>query len=136
MNKRTLLTTLIFSLMFSSTSFAEWTAVSSTEGGETTFYVDFETIKKGGGSVYYWSLGDYLKPDLWGYLSLKVYFEVHCGVPRKYRGLSFLAYRESMGKGSKATDSNPKEPEWAYPPPGSSIESTLGLVCKAAELLP
>jgi hypothetical protein len=52
MKKLTLLTVLIFSLMFSSTSFADWTKVSSSGGGANTFYVDFERIRKHGGYVY------------------------------------------------------------------------------------
>ena len=37
--------TLAFTLMFSSTSFAEWTEVSKNIRGDT-FYVDFERIRK------------------------------------------------------------------------------------------
>ena len=135
MNKPTLLTTLILSLMFTATSFAEWTKVSENVDGDT-FHVDFETIKKGGGYVYYWRLTDSIKPTEDGDLSSKTYDEVDCGSPRKYRGLSHLFYRESMGKGSTSNTINPKEPEWSYPFPDSVSESTLGLVCKAAELLP
>jgi len=47
--------------VFSSTSFAEWTKVS--ENVSTTFYVDFERIRKHGGYVYFLWLSDYLKPD-------------------------------------------------------------------------
>ena len=44
---------LFFMLMFSSPSFAEWTKVTvSTDGSE--FFVDFERVRKHGGSVYFW----------------------------------------------------------------------------------
>jgi len=44
---RILLTTLIFSLMFSSTSFTGCTKVSEDTNGNT-YYVDFERIRKHG----------------------------------------------------------------------------------------
>jgi len=54
-----LLTTLVFSLtmMFASTSYAEWTEVSEGVDGDT-YYVDFERIRKHGGYVYFWYLID------------------------------------------------------------------------------
>jgi len=52
---KTLLTifTLIFTLMFSSSSFAGWTAIDKDAVG--TDYVDFERIRKHDGFVYYWT---------------------------------------------------------------------------------
>ena len=48
-----LLTTLVFSLtMFASRSYAEWTKVGEIPDG-TTFYVDFERIRKHDGYVYF-----------------------------------------------------------------------------------
>ena len=123
MNKPTLLTILMLAMMFSSTSFAEWTKVSENVDGDTS-YVDFETIKEGGGYVYFWVLQDHLKPSTNGVLSVKLYREVDCDIPRKSRVLSYLFYKESMGKGSQES-LTPKEPEWDYPPPGSSIEVIL-----------
>ena len=49
MKKLALLATLIFSVMFPSASYAEWTKVSS-EGGITA-YVDFERIRKVDGYI-------------------------------------------------------------------------------------
>ena len=153
MNKPTLLPVLMLAMMFASScdnpstyvekfqdtlqsSFAGgWTKIGKDEDGDT-HYVDFNTIKKHEESVYYWRLTDSIKPTEDGDLSSKTYDEVDCGSPRKYRGLSHLFYRESMGKGSTSNTINPKEPEWSYPFPDSVSESTLGLVCKAAELLP
>ena len=44
---------LIFLVVYPSTSFAEWKKVSESVSGNT-FYVDFESIKKNRGYVYYW----------------------------------------------------------------------------------
>jgi hypothetical protein len=58
---KTLLTisTLVFTVVFSSTSFAGWTKVDKNMNGNT-WYVDFETIRKHDGYVYWWELGDYV----------------------------------------------------------------------------
>ncbi|MDP7557459.1 MAG: hypothetical protein QF687_06205, partial [Nitrospinaceae bacterium] len=62
MKKLLLIFTLLFStLLFSTPSYSEWTKVGENMSGDT-YYVDFERIRKHGGYVYYWSLGDYLKP--------------------------------------------------------------------------
>lgn len=131
MNRPTLLTTLILLSMFSSTSFGEWAAVVETLDGNT-LYVEFETIKKDGGHVYYWRLTDYLKPNKSGDLSVKSYNEVDCGTPLKWRGLSYLFYSESMGRGSAISTDNEKR-EWLYPVPGSSGEDILKVVCTYAK---
>ena len=130
MRKLTLiLTTLIFSVMFSpSTSFAEWTKVSENVGA--TFYVDFERIRKHDGYVYYWELIDYLKPDEDGNFSAKVYFQVDC---KKFRLklLSGSSHKGSMGGGTGEIDNTPDK-DWNYPPPDSSGEETLKSVCQYA----
>ena len=100
MRKLTLiLTTLIFSLMFSpSTSFAGWKKVdTNTETGDT-FYVDFERIKKHDGYVYWWDLTDLLKPNEYGILSGKIYKQGDCKKFR-YKWLSMSFHKESMGGG-------------------------------------
>ena len=57
-----LILTLLFStVMFSSTSYAEWTKVGESMTGRI-YYVDFRRIKKDRGYVYWWEMTDYLKP--------------------------------------------------------------------------
>ena len=60
MKRLTLLTVLVLSLL-PTPVFADWKWVDENVYG-TTIYVDFERIRKHGGYVYYWMLGDYLKP--------------------------------------------------------------------------
>jgi hypothetical protein len=118
-----LLTTLIFSLMFSpSTSFAEWKKVGEDVDGDT-WYVDFERIKKHDGYVYYWVLSDYLKPNEFGILSGKTYNQGDC---KKFRSkwLSWSFYKEPMGRGNNTPDK-----EWRFP---SSYETVLKSVCAYA----
>ena len=129
MRKPTLiLTTLIFfSVMFSpSTSFAGWTKVGENVRG--TFYVDFERIKKHDGYVYFWVLTDYLKPDEDGNFSAKIYNQVDCKKFR-YKWLSISGHKGPMGGGTGEIDNTPDK-EWSYPPPDSSTEIVLKVVCQ------
>jgi len=121
-----ILSTLIFSVMFSSTSFAEWKNVSENVMG--TFYLDFERIRKHGGYVYYWVLIDYLKPNSFGDFSSKSYNQGDCKLIRlKY--LSDSYYKEQMGRGTLSFSSNTPDKEWRYPPPNSVDENFLKSVC-------
>ena len=95
-----------------------------------TFYVDFERIRKHGGYVYFWDMGDYLKPDKWGNLSAKVYKQVDCKLFR-FKDLSFSSHKEPMGRGSGEPYTPPEK--WIYPPPNSSGEIILKSVCRYAK---
>ena len=57
MKTLTILLAIIFTVMFSSPSFADWKKVSENVDGDT-YYVDFERIRKHGGYVYFWDLQD------------------------------------------------------------------------------
>ena len=117
---KTLLTisTLLFTLMFSSTSFADWTKLGAHMSG-TTYYVDFDRIRKHDGFVYYWVLGDYLKPQN-GNLSAKVYTQGDCKLFR-YKILSVFGHKEPMGAGTG--ESYQVEEKWEYPPPDDFLKS-------------
>jgi hypothetical protein len=123
------ITTLVFTLMFSSPSFSDWTKVDEDVKGNT-FYVDFERIRKVDGYVYYWDLSDYLKPIKYGILSAKVYRKVDCKL-FQFKDLIFSFHKEPMGRGSQESDYDysPKTPKWRYPSPNSSGESILKSVC-------
>jgi len=115
---------LIFTLLFSTVFFispsnAEWTKVD--EGGENTFYVDFEIIRKHDGFVYWWELGDYLKPQM-GYLSAKSYNQGDCKLFR-LKVLSYSWHKEPMGGGTGITVNIPDN--WRYPNPKSIDEYKL-----------
>ena len=116
--------TLLFSSVFlSSPSFAGWTKVD--EGGGNTFYVDFERIRKHDGFVYWWELGDYLKPQM-GYFSAKSYNIGDCRLFR-VKVLSYSWHKEPMGGGTGITVNIPDN--WRYPNPKSIDEYKLKSVC-------
>ena len=124
---KTLLTiyTLVFTVMFSSTSHADWTKVNENVNGDT-HYVDFERIRKHDGFVYFWRLSDYLKPNSFGDLSVKVYQQGDCKLFR-FKDLSRSFHKEPMGAGIGEPNTPPHK--WIYPPPNSVVESVLKSVC-------
>ena len=127
-----ILTALVGVVMFSSTSFAEWKKVSKNVDG-TTFYVDFERIRKHDGYVYFWQLGDWLKPNEDGDLSTKIYIQGDCKKFR-YKYLSGSSHKEPMGGGEIRLTSNTPDKNWRYPPPDSVAETILKSVCLEVEL--
>ena len=61
-------------------------------------------------------------------MSDKVYWQGDCKLFR-FKALSGSFHKEPMGKGIGESHS-PKNPEWNYPPPDSSMEATLKAVCE------
>ena len=119
------ITTLVFTLMFSSTSFADWTKVDESEIGN--HYVDFDKIRKQDGFVYFWTLFDLLKPDPDGDLSYKNYKQGDCKLFR-FKSLSFSFHKEPMGGGTGYVQ-EPVKKGWKYPSPDSVNEIILKDVC-------
>ena len=127
MKKLIILSTLIFSVTFSSPSFADWKKVGENVAG-ATFYVDFERIRKHDGYVYWWGLADFLKPSPNGRLSGKSYYQGDCKLFR-FKFLSDTYYNTPMGRGEVASGSNKPDKNWNYPSPNSSSETILKTVC-------
>ena len=125
MKKHLIILTLLFTLMFSSTSYAEWTKYNENDVGDR-FYLDFDRIRKHDGYVYYWRLSDYLKPTEFGDLSVKVYMQGDCKLFR-IKGLSLTSYKYPMGEGDSDTET-PSD-EWIYPHPEAGIEKSLNYAC-------
>jgi hypothetical protein len=111
----------------SSVAYAEWTKVTENMRGDIA-YVDFERIKKHDGKVYYWWIGDDLKPDEYGILSHRAYTEAECGRFR-YRYLSATFFEGPMASGTIQSSIKIPEKEWRYPPPNSMGEGILKAVC-------
>jgi hypothetical protein len=124
---KTLLTifTLVFTVMFSSTSFGGWTKVVKNVDGDT-FYVDFERIRKVDGYVYYWELMDYLKPNS-GVMSVKSYKQGDCKLFRlKFRSQRLFVQPMGDGVGQMV---NLTIKDWIYPVPDTGNEVILKSVC-------
>ena len=110
MKKLTLILTLLFSMMmFSSPSYSDWTKVEGGSGG-TNIYLDFDSMKKVDGYIYFWELIDYLKPNPFGSFSGKAYIELDCKLMR-FKYLSMSHHKAQMGK-DVGRINNPKNPTW------------------------
>ena len=119
--------TLVFTVMFSSTSYAEWTKVSESDYGDI-FYVDFERIRKHDGYVFFWSMNDYLKPDQ-GIFSNKIYYQGDCTLFR-VKPLTYVFHKQPMGGGNgESIQPKGERGDWQYPTPSSVIETMLQTVC-------
>jgi hypothetical protein len=120
--------TLVFTVMFSSTSFAEWKKVGENVDG-ISYYLDFERIRKHGGYVYFWTMSDYLKPTSQGYLSNQSYNQGDCKLFR-VKSLTEHYFMDQMGRGTrKVWNLTEFQKKWRYPPPGTSVEFLLKTVC-------
>ena len=113
--------------MFSSPSYAEWTKMGKNIIGDNV-YVDFDRIRKVDGYVYYWQLGDLLKPNSGGEYSGKVYIQGDCKLFR-LKVLSVNFYTQQMGKGKPSETPNTPDKEWRYPVPETVMETVLNKVC-------
>ena len=118
---------ILFTLIFSSTSYAEWTKFEEDFKKGTTFYLDFDKIIKHGEYVYWWVLIDFVGPMKSGELSVKIYNQGDCKLSRS-RVLILSYHKEPMGGGNDEIESPPQF-EWDYLRPGSSGAVMLGSVC-------
>ena len=133
MKKLLTVTTLIFTLTFTSTSFADWTKMG-VGGNGNTVYVDFERIRKVDGYFFWWVLVDHLEADEYGVLSSKSYSQVDCNLFR-YQILTFSFHKDGMGEGAGDVSKPAKEMQgWLYPPPDSGQEFVLKTVCTYVKL--
>lgn len=96
-------------MVSSSPSYSVWTKVDGGSSG-TTIYIDFDSIKKVDGLIYFWELIDYLKPNPFGNFSGKAYIELDCKLMR-FKYLSMSHHKAQMGK-DVGKIRNPKNPKW------------------------
>ncbi len=128
MKKITLLLVIIFTFLFSTTSWGDWTYVTETEG-VGKFYYDKDRVRKSKKYLYFWELTDYIKPNPYGYLSTTSYTELDCSIFR-FKWLKLQYYNKSMGEGEKGRDDITPPDEWNYPRPNSSGETLYNKVCE------
>ena len=118
---------LLFSILISFNSYGGWTEISQNSAGYT-YYLDKDTIKKDAGYVYWWEMNSSPKLDDYGHRSSQIYRQGDCGVFRD-KPMSYVYFRQSMGKGEFDYISTPEDPKWFFPLPGSVSEIILNFVC-------
>jgi len=120
------LTISLFSILISINSFGEWTRVTQNKENHTQWYIDIDTVNKNTGYVYYWALGDTIKP-INDSLSAALYTELDCGLKRD-RVLSIVTYKESMGE-QKIDELVYDSPKWRYHQPATVYYVMSNYVC-------
>ena len=130
MKKITILLVIIFSFLFSTTSWGDWNYLTENVSGDK-FYYDKDRIRKSGKYLYFWDLIDFLKPTEYGNLSYTYYIQLDCSIFR-YKNLKYQTYNKSMGEGNITTDMTPKgkHGEWKYPTLNSSTEYMFEKICE------
>ena len=134
MKKLFTLTTLIFTVMFLSNCdetpnpSGNWKKLTENDSGDS-FYLDFETIRKQDGYVYWWELTDLLKPTTTGVLSYKSYNQGDCGF-NKMRELSGFIHKEPMGRGIGIEGPTL---QWTLVGPDSLTHTYLKSICEYAK---
>jgi len=114
---------LLFSILISFNSFAEWTPVDSDD--DVTTFIDFNTIKKHNEFIYWWNMVE--SESLEG-KSGKFYVQGDCGISRT-KILTMIAYNESMGK-EELERETPDNPKWKYLTPDSVAGFLLDTSCR------
>ena len=123
----TILLVLIFTFLFSTTSWGEWKFVTKNVVG-VKFYYDKDRVRKSGKYLYFWELGDFIKPTSFGDLSFTQYIQLDCSIFR-YKRLKIQTYNKSMGEGKMRIDIDPED-KWKYPKPKTVSEITYNKVCE------
>ena len=116
---------LLFSMLISFNSFAEWTPVDTND--DVTTFIDFNTIKKHNEFIYWWNMVEYEKESTTG-KSAKFYVQGDCGISQT-KILTLIAYNESMGK-EELERETPDNPEWKYLTPDSVAGFLLDTSCR------
>ena len=123
----------LFFLLFASLvgisfpSYAEWKYLIKSSSGDI-HYIDFDSLKREGDYVYFWSLRDYGKMDKWGDLSSKKYLKVDC-TKYKFKYLSDSYHNRQMGKGIPTGGSTKPDKNWTNIKPNSVIAFISQNVC-------
>ena len=128
--KRLLITlTILFSVLLSFSSSAEWKYIYKNLAGDE-FFVENSSIKINNGYIYYWRLTNYLKPQH-GDLSSKILQQLDCNVPRKQKRLSAMFYTGPMGTGNldQISQETMNKEDWVFYAPDSGMTFLINYVC-------
>jgi len=125
MKKITILLVIIFTFLFTTTSWGDWSYVAKNVSGDK-YYYDKDRVRKSGKYLYFWKLVDVIKP-VYGDLSSTTYIELDCSIFRT-KDLKFQTYNKSMGEGKMTSDMTPPD-EWKYPKINSVVEFFYKQIC-------
>ena len=121
-------------LIISSATHAKWTKIPGEFGVfDGVYYVDFKTVKKQHGLVYFWLLEDeskissiFTKKD--PEISIKKYFKSDC-TRFEMKMLRQLFYKTRMGKGAPSRTYKFSDEPRVQPGRHTAYEAVLKAVC-------
>lgn len=116
-------------ILFSSTSFSEWTKIEIKDY-KNSYYIDFDKIKKENGFVFWWDMINFSKSTPEGYLSVRGYKQGDCKL-FKFKDLIFLFHKKPMSNG--VGDFITLQENWNKPKKHSISEIAIKEVCKYSE---
>jgi hypothetical protein len=130
MKKITILLVIIFTFLFSTTSWGEWELGSKNLKTGDLYYYDKDRVRKSGKYLYVWMLMDLVELKE-GYLSGTSYVQLDCSIFR-FKLLKIHFYKKSMGEGNTDYENTPKgeQGEWTYPQRNSVSEILYNKVCE------
>ena len=105
----------------------KWKEVTSSADG-TTFYIDENTLMRGGDSVFYWELTDKPKPDTFGDRSSASYHEADCNLMADKR-LTLNTYKQQMARNLTNKIEYRPDKEWNYTDPKYISHAIVEEVC-------
>jgi hypothetical protein len=124
MNK--LLLTLLASLLFTGSAWAEWVKVGSST--KDTFYFESSTIRVEGDKRKVWVLFDNKQRDRYGAFSARIRNEYDCK-REKVQILSSTLHSEAMATGKTLSNDQYTTEDWSDIPPNTFAENLLKIVC-------
>ena len=119
---------LLFSILISINSYANWEKVLQLDEGD--FYIHMDSIERTGNTTYIWTMRDNSNPKSSNdYNSAKNLLEVECVASKRVRTLNEIRYSERMGKGYEEKTDN-SEGEWTFIPPDNPFYIMFKYACK------
>ena len=126
MKKITILLVILFTFLFSNTSWGEWSFGKKDKKGNT-FYYDKERVRKKKEILFFWELQDYGKKNIVGDKSKTTFIGLDCSLYR-YMELKSVDFTTPMGEGRPRYSWTPTA-EWEYPLPNSLREEMFEEIC-------
>ena len=119
---------LLFSILLSFNSYANWEKVLQLDEGD--FYIHMDSIERTGNTTYIWTMRDNSNPKSSNdYNSAKTFLEVECIASKRVRSLTEIRYAQRMGKGDEVKTDNSLG-EWGYIPPDNPVYIIFKYACK------
>ena len=131
--KKTSLTLSLLLTLFASGVWGDWEFIGKSDAG-SSFYIDYDSIEKKEGHIYFWYLMDEPEANLAGYKSIKSYEKIDCKDSRR-KALEAVFYKHPMGQEPGDSKTPPgKFKEWQNIPLGTAIAAVFKRVCNFEDI--